>query len=337
MNLREQRSLPLGIRIGVVAFVVAVLWFCVSRLFADPVAQWVGIIPRLPLGGLLESGIDFMTHSLGPQLSSATGLIDGLYRGLNKALLSIPPIVVGFIVSFTIWRTAGLGSGVFSVLALLLIGNLDLWPQTMSTLALMGTSVVLALAVGIPVGILAAHSRILESALTPALDFAQTMPPFVYLIPAVIMFGIGPVPGILATVIYAAPVAIRLTSVGIQQVDQQVVEAGEAFGCGPMQLLFKIKLPLAFPVIAAAVNQTIMYSLGMVIIASMIGAGGLGAEVLRGITRLQFGVGFEAGLAVVLVAVLLDRFGRGLARMLEVTKPSSLIDEKPTKVGNLPG
>lgn len=259
MNIHNiARASPFGSRASwalLIALVVAVGWssWPNGSQFSF-LQQWVSLIPRLPLGDLLEAGIDLMTNKLGPQLASVASMIDGVYRALNQGLLSISPLLVGIIIALTIWRTAGPGSGMFAALALLLISNLDLWPQTMSTFALMGTSVSIALAIGIPIGILAAHSRVLQSILTPLLDFAQTMPPFVYLIPAVIMFGIGPVPGILATVIYAAPVAIRLTDVGIRQVDQQVVEAGEAFGCGPLQLLFKIKLPLAFPVIAAAVN-----------------------------------------------------------------------------------
>jgi glycine betaine/proline transport system permease protein len=307
------------VAIGVIVIILAVGGGSALTSEATPISgplqQFWSHIPRLPIGALLEAGIDFTIKNYGSQFAAVADAIDGIYRALNQALLNLSPLLLGGLISIGVWRLAGLGEGLFAVAALFVIGNLELWPQTMSTFALMGTSVSFALALGLPIGIVAAHSRIVESVLTPVLDFTQTMPPFVYLIPAVILFGIGPVPGILATVIYAMPVAIRLTKVGIQQVDSQVVEAGRAFGCGPLQLLFKIRLPLAFPVIAAAINQTIMYALGMVIIASMIGAGGLGAEILRGITRLQFGVGFEAGLAVVLVALLLDRLGRGLSKI----------------------
>jgi glycine betaine/proline transport system permease protein len=274
-------------------------------------------IPRLAIGPVVESGVDAAINSLGPAFTAVATVVNGIYKAFNNVLIAIHPLLLGAIIAISIGYLAGMGAGLFAAAALFVIGNIGLWPQTMSTFALMGTSVSFALAFGIPIGIIAAESRRFETALMPMLDFTQTMPPFVYLIPAVILFGIGPVPGILATVIYAMPVAIRLTCVGIRQVDSQIVEVGEAFGCSGLQLLFKIKLPLAFPVIAAAVNQTIMYALGMVIIASMIGAGGLGAEILRGITRLQLGVGFEAGLAVVLVAILLDRLGRGLSKLFD--------------------
>ena len=277
---------------------------------------WWDVVPRLPLGQAVEEGVDFVTSEYGSVFSAVADGIDGLYGALEDALVSLPPPVVALVLVATIWKLAGRGAGIFCIAAILLIIGVELWPQTMSTFALIGTAVIIALALGIPIGIVAARSSMVEAAITPLLDFMQTMPPFVYLIPAVIMFGIGPVPAILATVFYAVPVPIRLTNVGIRQVDRRIVEAGEAFGCSSHQLLLKIKLPLALPMIVAGVNQTIMYSLGMVIVASMIGAGGLGAEILRGITRLQLGVGFEAGLAVVMVAVILDRLGRGVALAL---------------------
>jgi glycine betaine/proline transport system permease protein len=274
---------------------------------------WLTSLPRLPIGTAVEKGVDLITSTFGPEFSAVAKAIEGVYGGLQAGLLALPPALVGAVLVIAVWKLAGRGAGIFAVAAVLLLNSIELWPQTMSTFALMSTAVIATLGIGIPIGIVAAQSSRFEAAINPLLDFMQTMPPFVYLIPAVIMFGIGPVPGILATVFYALPVPIRLTDVGIRQVSNKVIEAGEAFGCSPTQLLFKIKLPLALPVIITGINQTIMYSLGMVIVASMIGAGGLGAEILRGITRLQLGAGFEAGLAVVIVAVLLDQLGRGFA------------------------
>jgi len=184
---------------------------------------------------------------------------------------------------------------------------MDIWDETVSTLALVIGSSLLALLIGIPVGIAMARNDTVEMIVRPVLDLMQTMPPFVYLIPAAIFFGLGKVPGAIATLVFAMPPAVRLTNLGIRQVSEENVEAGLAFGCTERQLLFKVQLPLAMPSIMAGVNQTIMLALSMVVIASMIGAGGLGNTVLTGIQRLDVGLGFEGGLGVVLLAILLDR------------------------------
>jgi glycine betaine/proline transport system permease protein len=271
-------------------------------------------MPRLPVGSLFEALFDFTARHFKPVFALVSSVIEVVNMATTQLLTRPPALVIGGVLVALMWRLAGRIAGAFTALGVLLLLGLDLWPQTMATLSLMTTAVAITLIIGIPVGIVAAHSRVFDTALTPFLDFLQTMPPFIFLIPAVIMFGIGPVPAVLATVLYAVPVPIRLTNVGIRQVEKEVIEAGEAFGCSSIQLLLKIKLPLALPVIIAGVNQTVMYALGMVIIAAMIGAGGLGAEVVRGIMRLQLGTGFEAGLAVVTVAIVLDRLGRGLTR-----------------------
>jgi glycine betaine/proline transport system permease protein len=192
------------------------------------------------------------------------------------------------------------------------------WPQTMVTLALIFSATFISLLVGLPLGIWAAASRRVAAVVRPTLDFMQTMPAFVYLIPAAMLFGLGRVPGVLATVIFAMPPVVRLTSLGIRQVNKEQVEAGVTFGCTPLQVLFKVQIPGAMPSIMAGINQTIMMALSMVIIASMVGAGGLGNDVLASIQRLDIGLGFESGLAVVLLAIMLDRitetFGSGQPR-----------------------
>jgi glycine betaine/proline transport system permease protein len=193
------------------------------------------------------------------------------------------------------------------VLALVLIFGMDIWQQTVTTLSLVIGASLVALIFGIPLGVIMARSDRMEVIMRPLLDLMQTMPPFVYLIPAAIFFGLGTVPGTIATLIFAMPPAARLTNLGIRQVSQEHIEAGLAFGCTNRQLLFKVQLPLAMPSIMAGVNQTIMLALSMVVIASMIGAGGLGNTVLTGIQRLNVGLGFEGGLGVVLLAILLDR------------------------------
>jgi glycine betaine/proline transport system permease protein len=198
---------------------------------------------------------------------------------------------------------------------LFFIGALGLWDQTMTTLAIIVTSVGVSVLIGIPIGIIAAKNDRFEASLRPLLDGMQTMPSFVYLIPAVFFFGIGKVPAVVATVVYAVPPCIRLTNLGIRQVASDVVEAGHSFGATASQILFKIQLPLARPSIMAGVNQTIMMALAMVVIASMIGAAGLGLEVLRGIERLDVGRGFVAGISIVVVAIMIDRVSQALGKM----------------------
>ena len=212
------------------------------------------------------------------------------------------------------WRKAGKGVAVFTILGLLLIHNLEFWEETMQTLALVLSSTFIALLIGVPLGIWSANSDRCNSILRPFLDFMQTMPAFVYLIPAVLFFGLGPVPGAFATVIFAMPPVVRLTNLGIRQVPENIVEATRSFGATNSQLLFKVQLPLAMPTILTGVNQTIMMSLSMVVIAAMIAAGGLGEIVLKGITQMKIGLGFEGGIAVVILAIILDRITQGITK-----------------------
>ncbi len=269
----------------------------------------------IPVGQWAEAVVFFL-------LDNAQGILDGIdgfvgaLAALSDALLTFPPgaVLAGLIVLLALWRV-GLGFALFTGLSLGLIFGMGLWPQTVSTLALVLTATLISLLLGIPLGILSAKSDGAQAVIRPVLDFMQTMPAFVYLIPAAMFFGLGKVPGAIATIIFSMPPAVRLTSLGIRQVPREMVEAGLAFGCTARQLLFKVQIPNALPSIMAGVNQTIMLALSMVVIASMIGAGGLGNEVLRGIQRLDVGLGFEGGLGVVILAILLDRitqsFGRG--------------------------
>jgi glycine betaine/proline transport system permease protein len=262
---------------------------------------------RIPIGDWVERGVEWIQDNL-------TGVLDGISDGLTfvidafeDGLLALPPVALAVaIVALAAWRV-GWRFGIFAALSMTLIFGMHIWEETVSTLALVIGSSVLALVVGIPIGISMARNDAIEMLIRPVLDFMQTMPPFVYLIPAAIFFGLGKVPGAIATLIFAMPPAVRLTNLGIRQVSEENVEAGLAFGCTPRQLLFKVQLPLAMPSIMAGVNQTIMLALSMVVIASMIGAGGLGNTVLTGIQRLDVGLGFEGGLGVVLLAILLDR------------------------------
>ena len=208
--------------------------------------------------------------------------------------------------------TAGRGIAIFTGVGFLLIVSMGFWIATMESLALVLSATLFALIIGIPVGIWAARSNVVDKVTRPILDFMQTMPAFVYLIPAVLFFGLGKVPGAMATLIFAMPPAVRLTSLGIRQVPTEVVEACLAFGATPKQLLYKAQLPIARPTILAGLNQTIMLALSMVVIAGMIGAGGLGQEVLSGITQLKIGLGFESGISVVILAIFLDRVTQAL-------------------------
>ncbi|AGM41375.1 proline/glycine betaine ABC transporter permease [Spiribacter salinus M19-40] len=261
----------------------------------------------LPVGDVVEGGVDWVRNNLEGPLDGFAAGVGFLAEGLESMLLFLPDWVLGpIIIAFAWWRV-GWRFGAFTALAMLLIAAMGLWQETMQTLALVIGASIIALAAGLPLGVAMARRNGVAAVIRPVLDFMQTMPPFVYLIPAAIFFGLGKVPGTIATVIFAMPPAVRLTNLGIRQVSQENVEAGLAFGCTSRQLLYKVQIPLAMPSIMAGINQTIMLALSMVVIASMIGAGGLGNTVLTGIQRLDVGLGFEGGLGVVVLAILLDR------------------------------
>jgi glycine betaine/proline transport system permease protein len=205
------------------------------------------------------------------------------------------------------------GIGIFTLVGMLLIYHMGLWTETMETLALVLTSVLVALLIGIPLGIWASKNDVVGNVTRPILDFMQTLPAFVYLIPAVLFFKLGEVPGVIATLIFSLPPAVRLTNLGIRQVPEEIREAAQSFGSTGRQMLFKAELPVAMPTIMAGVNQTIMLALSMVVIAGMIGAGGLGNQVLKGITQLKIDLGFEAGISIVILAIFLDRVTQALA------------------------
>jgi glycine betaine/proline transport system permease protein len=283
----------------------------------------------IPIGEWVTAGVDWIQDNL-------TGVLDGISDGLGlliesfeDGLLAVPPLILALVFVGMAWWRVGWRFGLFAVVAMLLIFGMAIWEETVSTLALVIGSSLVALVIGVPVGIAMARNDTVEAFIRPVLDFMQTMPPFVYLIPAAIFFGLGKVPGAIATLVFAMPPAVRLTNLGIRQVSAEHVEAGQAFGCTDRQLLFRVQLPLAMPSIMAGVNQTIMLALSMVVIASMIGAGGLGNTVLTGIQRLNVGLGFEGGLGVVLLAILLDRITQSFGRSKRTTQrveASSLID-----------
>ncbi len=265
----------------------------------------------IPVDRWATAVVDFlMDHAQGLFDVISVGL-DTLTYGIEELLL-LPPawLLIALLTALAWWRTRW-RFAVFAAASLALIIGMGLWQETVTTLALVIAATLVSLALGIPLGILAARSDRVERMIRPVLDIMQTMPAFVYLIPAAMFFGLGRVPGVVATIVFAMPPAVRLTNLGIRQVPKDLVEAGLAFGCTPWQLLVRVQLPSAGPSIMAGVNQTIMLALSMVVIASMIGAGGLGDTVLRGIQRLDVGLGFEGGLGVVILAIILDRITQG--------------------------
>ncbi len=274
---------------------------------------------RIPLGRWVDGLVDWLLVEFGGVFESiANGMLYLLVR-LERFLLWVPWWAVVLAFALVAWRaTRKWQSSVATVLLMLVVGVFGLWDLAMSTLAIVGVSTVVAVLIGVPTGILMARSDTAQSIIRPALDAMQTLPSFVYLVPAMMLFGLGKVPAIFATVIYAVAPVIRLTNLGIRQVDRAVVEAAEAFGSSPRQILFGVQLPLALPTIMAGVNQTTMMALAMVVIASMIGARGLGEQVLLAIGRIEVGRGFEAGLSIVALAIVIDRITQGYARRARV-------------------
>lgn len=233
---------------------------------------------------------------------------------LSKGLMFIPPSVFIIIIAVIAFLLSGkrFGLAIFSIIGLWLIYNQGLWNQLIDTFTLVLVASLLSIVIGVPIGILMAKNKVVEAIVTPTLDFMQTMPAFVYLIPAVAFFGIGEVPGVFASLIFATPPTIRFTNLGIRQVSEELVEAADAFGSTGSQKLFKVELPMARPTIMAGINQTVMLALSMVVIASMIGAKGLGVEVLSALQGAKVGKGFVAGLGIVILAIIIDRLTQNL-------------------------
>lgn len=277
----------------------------------------LSVLPRLPIGDFFDRFIDFLTDYFGwlfSGIENGLGFAIDFFEALIGYLPSLVTIVIlggiAFLASRYNWKIA-----LFTLIGFLLIDSLGLWHNTVQTIALILVATIIALVIGIPVGILAAkNDRLGEQFIRPILDFMQTMPAFVYLIPAVIFFGLGTVPGAVATIIFSMPPVVRLTNHGIRQVPKDVVEAARSVGSTGKQLLVKIQLPIAMPTILQGINQTIMLALSMVVIASMIGAGGLGSPVYGGVQNLNIGLGFEGGLAVVILAMILDRVTQALGQ-----------------------
>jgi len=267
---------------------------------------------RIPLGDWIAALVDIIADVFGGLLDVVADLLGGVYDGLEWALRTPPFWVIILVFATLAYWAKGWKLAAGTALGLLLIVGVDMWDAAMDTLALVVVASVVAIVIAIPVGIWAARSARVSRVVRPILDFLQTMPAFVYLIPAIIFFGVGAVPGMIATIMFAVAPGVRLTELGIRGVDSEVVEAGQAFGATPARVLRQIQIPLALPSIMAGVNQVIMLSLSMVVIAGMVGAGGLGGEIVRAIGRINVGLGFEAGISVVIIAMLLDRLTASL-------------------------
>lgn len=266
---------------------------------------------KLPVGRLIAQGTDYVTDNFAATFDLISAVLGGFINGLIQLLLWPPPLafILGLaVIAWLLHRSWLLVALV--VVSFGLIRNLGYWTETIQTVGLVACSTVLCLLVGVPLGILAGHRRWLYAVLRPLLDLMQTIPSFVYLIPTLILFGLGVVPGLIATVIFAVAAPIRLTYLGVRGVPRPLVEAGQAFGSTRLQLLLKVELPCALPAILAGVTQCIMLSLSMVVIAALVGADGLGKPVVRALNQVNIAMGFEAGLCIVLLAVVLDRLVR---------------------------
>lgn len=270
-------------------------------------------IPRIPVSEATKTAVDWMKDTLSFLFNPIKTYLGGLMDFIYDVCMSVPPVILLLIFVLIAFFVSGkrIGITVLTFVGLLFIYNQGLWTDFIYTLSLVLIASLLSILIGVPIGILMAKSNVLSSIITPVLDFMQTMPAFVYLIPSVAFFGIGMVPGIFASLIFATPPTVRFTNLGIRQVPSELVEASEAFGSTPMQKLLKVEMPMAKPTIMAGINQTVMLALSMVVVASMIGAPGLGDRVLTALQQAKVGPGFVAGVAIVILAIIIDRLTQG--------------------------
>lgn len=278
------------------------------------------LVPRVPLGQWVDGGVAWVTDTFRPLFSFIKDVLVGIYDVLDVVLSGPPFWVVALVLAGLAFLAKGWRLAVGSLVGFVVIASVGQWGNAMDTLALVILASAIALAIALPLGIWAARDDRVSRVVRPVLDFMQTMPAFVYLIPTVVIFLTGPVPGIVATVIFALAPGVRFTELGIRQVDPEVVEAGHAFGSTPGRILRQIQLPLALPTIMAGVNQVIMLALSMVVIAGMVGADGLGSDVVAALQRVNVALGFEAGLSVVVLAMFLDRVTAALGTRSPVSR-----------------
>lgn len=269
-------------------------------------------IPHIPVGSWTSDGIDWLRSSAAPVFSGISTAMSFLVDGLSELLLSVPTVAMMIVLTLIALLIRSPRFAVFTAVALALVVGMRQWDNAMLTLALVLVATIIAVIIAVPIGVLAAKSDTFSAVVKPILDFMQTMPAFVYLIPAVTFFSIGVTPGVISTIIFSLPPGVRFTELGIRGVPEETVEAGHAFGATGREILFGIQLPLAVPTIMAGINQVIMLALSMAVIAGMVGADGLGKEVTAAIATLDVAKGVEAGLAVVVLAIFLDRLTAAL-------------------------
>lgn len=268
----------------------------------------------IPLDSWVSLAVDWLVENYRDFFQAVKWPVEQTLNGFDAGLNALHPLIVISVIAIAAYRLSSKGLAIFSVITLVLIGLLGLWEDTMTTLAMVLASVVFCALVGVPLGIWAGRSDRFEASLRPVLDAMQTTPAFVYLVPIVMLFSVGNVAGVLATIVFALPPVIRLTSLGIRQVHPELVEAAQAFGATRWQVLKKVQIPLALPTIMAGLNQTIMMALSMVVIAALIGAGGLGSPVILGLNTLDIGQAVIGGLGIVLMAIILDRITQAMAQ-----------------------
>ena len=268
----------------------------------------------LPIESWINQGLGWVVENFRPFFQTVRVPIDATLTWVENLLMTLPTLAMIALLGVLAWQFAGRLIAMGAVVSLLLVAMLGIWPEAMVTLSLVLTSLVFCVVIGLPLGIFLASSDRAQNIMRPFLDAMQTTPAFVYLVPVVMLFGIGNVPGVIVTIVFALPPLVRLTNLGIRQVRPDLIEAGRAYGASPLQMLLKVQLPLAMPSIMAGVNQSLMLSLSMVVIASMIAVGGLGQMVLRGIGRLDMGLATVGGLGIVLLAITLDRITQAMGQ-----------------------
>lgn len=268
----------------------------------------------IPLDRWVSQFVDWLVSNYRDIFQAIKWPVEKTLSGFDAGLNALPAILVIALIALTAWKFSGLRLAIFSIFTMVLIGLLGLWEASMTTLAMVLASVFFCTIVGVPLGIISGRNDKFEAGIRPVLDAMQTTPAFVYLVPIVMLFSVGNVAGVLATIIFALPPIIRLTSLGIRQVHPELVEAAQAFGATNWQVLRKVQIPLALPTILAGLNQTIMMALSMVVIAALIGAGGLGSPVILGLNTLDIGRAVIGGLSIVLMAIVLDRVTQSMAQ-----------------------
>ena len=272
---------------------------------------------RIPVGQWADSALNLITVSLRPFFDVVRSIFLAIYDTVEAAFIEPPVLVIIAIIVVLAFVVRGWKFALGTAVGLSLIVGVNQWDAAMETLALVLVASIIAIVISVPLGVLGARNQTASNILKPTLDFLQTMPAFVYLVPALLLFRVGVVPGIVATIIFAMAPGVRFTELGIRGVDHEVVEAGQAFGASPWRILRQIQLPLAMPTIMAGINQVIMLSLSMVVVAGLVGAGGLGSQIVRALASIDVGLGVEAGIAVVIIAIILDRLtasiGAGVA------------------------